>query len=327
MVAKISGGSVGSCKGLAEYLEKEQRGQWFGHDRDELQAPQVVQHIDANKRNLGQQDTKFYQIIISPSDRELTHMGADPEKLKAYTRDVMQGYAENFGKGIKSNDLVWYAKIEHSRHHSHQDRQVQTGQVERGQVKAGDNTHVHIIVSRTEDLARFKTSQQTGEINRKHPLKLSPATNHRDTSQGAVKGGFDRVGFKVATEQRFDQRFSYDRPLKETFTHANTLANGDQAQRLAARQAERQDEAQRLARQPEAARQQHRQQESQRQPVVSPDQSVKPRLPEPTPAEPGPTERGPKLSDPQKELIRTLLEKIDEPSQRGQRLRPNGPSL
>jgi hypothetical protein len=324
MIAKISGGSAGTCKGLAEYLEKEQQGQWFSHNREELQAPQVVQHIDANKRNLGREDTKFYQVILSPSERELVHIGCDPDKLKAYTRDVMEGYAQNFGKGIESKDLVWYAKIEHSRHYSHQDRPVQTGQVERGQLKEGENMHVHIIVSRTEDLARFKTGQQTGEVDRKNPLKLSPATNHRDTGKGAVTGGFDRIGFKVATEQRFDQRFAYDRPLKETFTHANTLAHGDQEQRLKAHQDVRQDEAHRATRQAQQQESQRQPVEGTRQRVAEPprDESIKPRLPEQTP-----TERGPKLSDPQKELIRTLLEKLDEPLQRGQRLRPNGPSL
>ena len=324
MIAKISGGSAGSCKGLGEYLEKEQKGKWFGHTLDELQVPQVVQHIDGNKRNLGQEDTKFYQVILSPSEPELAHIGNDPDKLKAYTRDVMEGYARNFGKGIESKDLVWYAKIEHSRHYSHQDRPVQTGQVERGQLKEGQTMHVHIIVSRTEDLARFKMGQQTGEITRKNPLKLSPATNHRATGKGAVTGGFDRVGFKVAAEQRFDQRFAYDRPLKETFAHVNTLAHGDQEQRLKARQDVRQDEAQRATRQ--AQQQQHQRQEVEglRQRVAEPprEESVKPRLPEQTPTDPRP-----KLSDPQKELIRTLLDKLDEPPQRGQRLRQNGPSL
>lgn len=319
MVAKISGGSAGSCQGLAEYLEKEQQGQWFDVRRDDLQASQVVQHIDANKRNLGQQDTKFYQVIISPSERELAHIGNDAEKLKAYTRDVMDGYAQNFGKGIKSEDLVWYAKIEYNRHYSHQDRPVQTGEVERGQPKAGHTMHVHVIVSRTENLDRFRESQQAGTLDRKNPLKLSPATNHRATAKGAVRGGFDRVGFKVATEQQFDRRFNYERPLQETFSYANTMAHGDQAQRLAARQALRQQEQ--ASRQGQEARQQQRPQ----QPLT-----VMP-TPEGTstrqvkPVEPlTPIEARPTLDDAKKDLMRTLLEKIDETPQQSQRLRPGG---
>ncbi|WP_461117763.1 DUF5712 family protein, partial [Spirosoma jeollabukense] len=71
MVAKISGGSGGSCRGLAEYLEKETQGQWFSHDQTQLPMPDVVASIDANKKNLGQQEEKYYQVILSPSQREL----------------------------------------------------------------------------------------------------------------------------------------------------------------------------------------------------------------------------------------------------------------
>ncbi len=235
MIAKITSGGKGSCIGLAQYLEKEAPGQWFTLDREDIEAPQVVASIDANKKNLSQKDDKYYQVILSPSQSELNHIGNDRAKLEAFTRGAMQVYATQFGKGIESQDLVWYAKMEQGRTYSHSDKAVQRQQRAEGETKEGSQTHVHIIVSRTENLGRYQERKQAGAIDRKNPLKLSPATNHRATSQGAVQGGFDRTAFKQAAEQQFDRQFSYDRPLTETFHYANTLQKGSQKERVALR--------------------------------------------------------------------------------------------
>lgn len=233
MVVKVSGGSAGSCGGLVNYLEKQERGQWFSQERDGMRASEVTPAIDQNKRNLGRDDEKFYQVIIGPSKEELKHIGDDPAKLRDYTRDVMNEYARNFGKGIEGKDLVWFAKIEKERTHTHHDRAVQTGEEWKGKKKEGEQTHVHIIVSRTENLSQFKAQQQAGQMERKHPLKLSPATNHRATEKGAVKGGFDRTAFIRASERQFDQRFSYERKPTETFDYSRNQQHGTQAERVA----------------------------------------------------------------------------------------------
>lgn len=235
MVVKVSGGSGGSCGGLVEYLEKQERGQWFSGERDGLTARDVAPALDANKRNLGREDEKFYQVIISPSREELRHVGCDPARLREYTRGVMEQYAQNFGKGLESRDLVWFAKIEHERSQGPGDRAVQLGEATKGKKKEGEQTHVHVLVSRTENLRRFAARQQAGELERKHPLKLSPATNHRETSRGAVRGGFDRTAFIRASEQEFDRRFTYRREQTETFDFSRTQQHGSPAERVAQR--------------------------------------------------------------------------------------------
>jgi hypothetical protein len=318
MVAKISGGSGGSCGGLGEYLEKERKGQWFSQAREQLSAGEVVASIDANKKNLGQQEEKYYQVILSPSQRELDHIGNNSAKLAAYTRAAMEQYAANFGKGIESQDLVWFAKIEQGRSYSHQDRAVQTGDMARGQVKEGPQTHVHVIVSRTEDLARYQARKQAGELERKNPLKLSPATHHRHTSQGAVRGGFDRTAFKEAAEATFDRQFNYERPLSETFRYANVMAKGSYAERMAMRQAAEVQEREFAERQ--------RQQEVQRiEPQLTPSVAEPPAL-RPTIEPEPPQVLRPKLTDRDK-LIRMMLERLDEPPEQQQQLRQRGPSL
>ena len=162
MMTKVGGGGPGSCGGLVEYLEKEQLGQWFSQNREQLAGHEVVTEMDPNKRNLGREDAKYYQVILAPSQAELAHIGSDPQKLQAFTRATMEQYAANFGKGIESKDLVWFAKIEHSRSFDHTNRAVQLGEQQKGVAKSGDQTHIHVIVSRTENLGEYAAGKQNG---------------------------------------------------------------------------------------------------------------------------------------------------------------------
>ena len=56
--------------------------------------------------------------------------------------------------------------------------------------------------------------------------KLSPLTNHKDTKNGIIKGGFDRVNLFQQAEQGFDKHFGYDRQQSESFDYHNTMKNG-----------------------------------------------------------------------------------------------------
>jgi hypothetical protein len=235
MIAKITAGGKGSCIGLAQYLEKETPGKWFTFDKGDIEMSHVVKNIDSNRKNLGKQDDKYYQIILSPSQPEQKHIKLDNSNLESFTRETMQAYAKQFGKGIESQNLVWFAKIEQQRSYSHIDKAVHKQQEFEGQPKEGPQAHVHIIVSRTENLSLYQSQKEAGLIDRKNPLKLSPATNHRETNNGAIKGGFDRSAFKQAVETQFDRQFAYERPLIETFQYANTMQKGSQEERIALR--------------------------------------------------------------------------------------------
>ena len=237
MMTKIGGGSGGSCGGLVDYLEKEQAGLWFDQQRALLAGHQVVAEIDHNKRNLGRDDAKYYQVILAPSQAELAHIGSDPDKLQAFTRAAMEQYAANFGKGISSQDLVWFAKIEHSRHFDHTDRAVQLGEQPGGVAKDGDQTHIHVIVSRTEHLRHYTQGKKNGQYQRKNPYHLSPLTNHKATTKGPVVGGFERNGFSQRTEQTFDQAFGYDRRLTDSFRFLHCMKYGDEVAKSLMQQA------------------------------------------------------------------------------------------
>jgi hypothetical protein len=208
------------------YLEKEVQGQWFSLDREDVPAAEVVAMLDKNKRNLNRAADKYYQVVLAPSQAELRHIDSDPQKLRAYTRAAMEQYAANFGKGIEGCDLVYFAKVEHERTTNHQDRSVQLGNVAEGQAKPGPQTHIHIIVSRTENLARYAERKKSREVERKNPYHLSPLTNHKNTERGVVTGGFERKQYSELVEQAFDQAFSYERPLVETFRYAYMMQHG-----------------------------------------------------------------------------------------------------
>lgn len=222
-----TGSNAGSCGQLVEYLEKENNLKaehkaelWFNQGRDDLRPYEVRQDIDANTGKLKQHEAKFYLVNISPSQQELAHLGNDPQRLKAYARGVMAEYAANFQKGLGPDDVKWYGKVEYNRGYKWTDEEVKQGLHQRGELKAGAQMHVQIIVSRKDmDNQRL----------------LSPLTNHRGQGKSAEHGHkfgqFNRVEFKERSEQVFDQQTDYRRALEESFRYQNTMSNGTAQER------------------------------------------------------------------------------------------------
>lgn len=153
MNVKIQGGgngtyaNTGSCVSVTNYLQHEdlermKNGEevqpFFNQFRDYVSAREVTFKIDSNKAKLSRTDAKFYVITVSPSEKELHSMGRTPqeraEALRRYIRqDVMRNYAEGFGKGLKSDDVEYYAKIHFNRDGD-----------------SDSDMHAHIIVSRKD---------------------------------------------------------------------------------------------------------------------------------------------------------------------------------
>ena len=212
--------NTGSCVAVTNYLQHEdlermKKGEevqpFFNQFRDYVSAREVTFKIDNNKAKLSRTDAKFYVITVSPSEKELRCMGRTPqecaEALRRYIRqDVMRNYAEGFGKGLKSDDVEYYAKIHFNR-----------------DGESDSDMHAHIIVSRKD---------------RSNTRKLSPKTNHTGKKNcGNVKGGFDRTDFFRKCESSFDRRMGFDREPEESFDYLNAVKNGSPAE--IARQVER----------------------------------------------------------------------------------------
>lgn len=210
--APSSGGTynnAGSSRQLASYLEHEdlermEKGIYtdgfFNLTEDNIYKSKVVKDIDTNIGQLLKTDAKFFAIHVSPSENELRAMGNTEqdkaEAMKRYIREVfIPEYAKNFNKGLSEADIKFYGKIHFDR--SRSDNEL--------------NMHCHLIVSRKD------------QTNKK---KLSPLTNHKNTKNGVIKGGFDRVNLFRQAEQGFDKLFGYNRQLSESFEYANTMKNG-----------------------------------------------------------------------------------------------------
>lgn len=207
--------NAGSSRQLANYLEHEdlermEKGIYtegfFNLTDDNIYKSKVIKDIDSNIGQLLKTDAKFYAIHISPSENELQVMGKTEqekaEAMKRYIREVfIPEYAKNFNKGLSETDIKFYGKIHFDR--SRSDNKL--------------NMHCHLVVSRKD------------QANKK---KLSPLTNHKNTKQGAVTGGFDRVNLFQQAEQGFDKLFGYNRQLSESLEYRNTMKNGSISEQL-----------------------------------------------------------------------------------------------
>lgn len=124
------------------------------------------------------------------------------EAMKRYIREVfIPEYAKNFNKELSASDIKFYGKIHFDR--SRSDNEL--------------NMHCHLIVSRKD------------QANKK---KLSPLTNHKNTKNGAITGGFDRVSLFQQAERGFDKLFRYNRQQSESFDYHNTMKNNSISEQL-----------------------------------------------------------------------------------------------
>jgi hypothetical protein len=230
----------GSCAQTLNYLQHEAVGEgeqarFFGAGEKELSAADMQRAIDTNVKGLRAGEARFYSLVLSPSEEELAHINSDPEKLKAYTRQVMEQYAQNFklngGQLLRSTDLVWGAIIHEQRTHRGTDPEVVAGKAQAGQQRAGRQGHVHVIVSARDgqqkislnpggrkqrfDLTRWQAAagrqfeQQFGYMAQAHE-KFRPKARERDTAYDAdrlVKIGerVTRINLLVPVEQRLSQ--------------------------------------------------------------------------------------------------------------------------
>jgi hypothetical protein len=194
--------NTGTSQALVNYLEHEaredrdpQRAIFFDQKREGIDSQEVQEHIDANVKGLRKNKPHFHSLVISPSHEELRHLEGDEEKLKSYTRQVMDNYAQNFKSRhlvqVEGNDVVWYATVHKNRQYSGLDEEVQTGQVQPKQKKEGEQTHIHVIVS-----ARDKSMSRS----------LHPDSGSRQ---------FNYDAWLTKSKKDFEQSFGYKPEITE----------------------------------------------------------------------------------------------------------------
>lgn len=125
-----------SAADYVAYLEKEndaretgEKELFFDAARDDIGQEEVIKEIDSNTAKLKAIEPHYYAITLNPSRRELAHIENNPEKLKAYTREVLKDYAVCFnreinGRPVTPSDIKYYGKVEFERTYKAQYREV-----------------------------------------------------------------------------------------------------------------------------------------------------------------------------------------------------------
>jgi len=118
-------------------------------------------------------------------------------QLKTDIRNIQEGRAEGNIKRMKKE----IAKLERQAPHQQNGKRVV-----QGMTKDGNQSHIHIIVSRKDASNRFSLSP--GSKYKASDVKLNGET---------VKRGFDRDKFFEKAEKTFDHTFGYKRNFAETY--------------------------------------------------------------------------------------------------------------
>jgi len=118
-------------------------------------------------------------------------------QLKTEIRNIQEGRAEGNIKRMKKE----IAKLERQAPHQQNGKRIV-----QGMPKDGNQSHIHIIVSRKDASNRFSLSP--GSKYKASDVKLNGDT---------VKRGFDRDKFFEKAEKTFDNTFGYKRNFAETY--------------------------------------------------------------------------------------------------------------
>lgn len=207
-----SSGNSGSVSPAIAYFAKEDKDRdpdeighgFFSSEKTGInpdEAKGIIEHSLYSK-SLGKDESKYFHVLIGFSAQELEGK-TDKELIEFVQKNFAETYLEAGNRHeIDPSQLAWCAKLENVRKYKGDDIKVQENAKKSGQLKDGDNRHIHIVVAR-------KTLD-----NR----KISPLSNHFRTgkSSGAVAKGFDQTDFKVRIEHAFDQEMKHSRKKEDS---------------------------------------------------------------------------------------------------------------
>ncbi len=160
---------------------------------------------EINGRPITINDIKYFAKI----EHQRTFKGTDKQirenqpfatkilQLKTEIRNIQEGRAEGNIKKLKTK----IAKLERQAPHQQNGKRIV-----QGMAKDGNQSHIHIIVSRNDA---------------SNSVSLSPGSKHKASEVEMhgknVKRGFDRDKFFENAEKTFDKTFGYQRNFAETY--------------------------------------------------------------------------------------------------------------
>lgn len=189
-----------SVADFVDYLEKEntdrlpeKRELFFDQTSDHISRKEVIRDIDSNTAKLKTTEPRYYSLTINPSQRELQHILNDPEKLKAYTRELMKDYAASFnreinGRPVQVSDIKYYGKIEYTRTYKVTDKEIRENtaftnrlaklendlrKIDRGELKASEKS----VRKEMEEIRKQAPHKLNGQLIQEGMQKPGPQTH------------------------------------------------------------------------------------------------------------------------------------------------------
>ena len=251
-----------SVSDYVNYLEKENEEKplelqehFFDQYNNKVAPEKVIAEIDGNTAKLKKRDPKFYSIVVSPSPKELKHIGNDPSLLRTYTRELMKDYVKSFYRDrvITVDDIKYFAKIEHERTYRGFEKRIKENapyrneiaklrhdivKVRNGEIK-GNIKRIERKINKLIEDAPHKVNGELLKVGMKKEglqthvhiiMSRKDATNTYSLSPGAtfkesetilngkkVKQGFHRDRFFENAEKTFDRVFDYNRNFVESY--------------------------------------------------------------------------------------------------------------
>lgn len=208
-----SGGNSGSVSPAIAYFSKEDKDRdptdigygFFNSEKTGITAEEAKELIEHKlySKSLGKNESKFFHVVISFSQHELE--GKTDKELIEFAQENFASMYLDAGKRSETDpsQLAWCAKLETTRKYKGDDEKVRQKAKKSGQLKEGDQRHIHFVVAR-------KTLD-----NR----KISPLSNHFKEGQkkGNVTKGFDQDDFRLRLQYEFDDYFSHERKKEERY--------------------------------------------------------------------------------------------------------------
>jgi len=234
---------------MQEYADNFNRYVYVNPDR--LPSQKQEREINAaskhelERRGIKKDDIDYSRIYQQIREEKAAAMGCDLSVRKMTERDLVwvakveekRTYKGNDKwvienrkikreiKGLEQDKVGNAAKIKQLEAELHRDRA--TGEIVReGLKKGGQQYHVHVVVSRYDNCP-----------NRRYKGSISPLAHHRNSKMAdkAAQVGFDRDNFFKRVEQRFDERFHFDRRYSyEKFNEQKKLRTGRKSKSKAA---------------------------------------------------------------------------------------------
>lgn len=193
---QLKPGSSRSVAKFVDYLEKENierhpesREFFFNQTRENISPATVINSIDGNTAKLKTTEPRYYSISINPSSRELAHLHNDPDKIKAYTRELIKDYARSFnreinGRSVQVSDIKYYAKIEFSRNFKFREKEV-----------IENMPYLKQIAKLQNDLSKIQRGERTGSAFKiqKEIQALHRQAPHK-TGEKLIRAGLPKPG-------------------------------------------------------------------------------------------------------------------------------------